>query len=281
MIREILNSSIVPSFGAGFARHELESAAPSLWRGLVGCWCPFMGPQGNVKLLDFGPNRIHGVMANLGSGAWVYGPRGAALNFAAGSELLTLGTSLCDLNKSFSIFAYAKFANATSNTYSIVSASIGGSGADSYFIFLPRALTPGLTMQYDTGAAAVQYTGVPSRNITANTWHMCGLVRDKDFPAINIYQDDDNVYSNPSFSITNDDAVGQTWCGFSWSPAGNVANASFDMILIYDRAIRPEEQRAIAAGLTPLHTAEGIYDLLKASSGAGSAALRTLLMGVG
>lgn len=53
----------LPSYRQGFARSAAESAFPSQWRGLVGAWCPFLGPSG-LTLFDWSGFKAHGTLNN-------------------------------------------------------------------------------------------------------------------------------------------------------------------------------------------------------------------------
>jgi hypothetical protein len=47
-----------------YARDAGESAHPELWRGLLSCWAPSLGEQGN-QVRDVGPNKNHGTLTNF------------------------------------------------------------------------------------------------------------------------------------------------------------------------------------------------------------------------
>jgi hypothetical protein len=54
----------MPSYSQGFARYAAQSEAPGLWRGLVGSWCPFLGPTG-LTLRDWSGHHNHGTLTTM------------------------------------------------------------------------------------------------------------------------------------------------------------------------------------------------------------------------
>ncbi len=88
--------SHTPSWKQGFARNAAESAAPGLWKGLVGLWVPSLGPTG-LTLRDLCGAGNHGALTNMDPATdWVTtGQRGIpwALDFAGGAtdETVDLG----------------------------------------------------------------------------------------------------------------------------------------------------------------------------------------------
>ncbi len=56
--------SHTPSYKQGYARNAAESAAPGLWKGLVGPWAPSLGPTG-LTLRDLSGFGNHGTLTNM------------------------------------------------------------------------------------------------------------------------------------------------------------------------------------------------------------------------
>ena len=74
-------SLIIPSYKTGFARRAAEAEYPNLWKGLVGSWCPHLGPSG-LTLYDHGANRYNGTLVNMvPSSDWLMTEKGWALDF--------------------------------------------------------------------------------------------------------------------------------------------------------------------------------------------------------
>lgn len=72
---------LIPSFAQGYADSAAVSDAPNLWRGLVGAWCPFLGPTG-VMLRDISGYGNHAsFVGGLTPSAWVIDQKGQSLDF--------------------------------------------------------------------------------------------------------------------------------------------------------------------------------------------------------
>ena len=250
-----LSDLILPSFAAGYAQNKSLSAFPELWDGLIGCWCPFMGPQVN-KLLDFSGRKNHGVMTGFTNDSWVPGPRGWALKFTATAERIVCGTSLFRMTTSRTILARVKATDFASNTYAFYSNTINADTTKSYEMLLPRHSlnVNGLCWQSDLGPGNATFTQ-PDYDMIVDHWHYVGMARNGPGAITNTYQDgmllDSRSVSN---GFVND--TGQTFCIGSQNGAGNILKGAIDMLLLYDRQLRPELVEVICEGATPLHVAE-------------------------
>ena len=251
---------ITPSFAAGFAMNQSQAAFPELWDGLIGCWCPFVGPQVNL-LLDFSGRKNHGVMTGFTNDAWVPGPRGWALAFAGASEKIICGTSLFRMTFPRSVIARVKVADTTHSTYSFYTATIGADGTKSYEFLMHRATVSGLCWQMDTGPGTALFSS-PSANMVANKWTYVAMARNASGAATVIYQDSLQLDSR-SFTNAFANDTGQVFCIGSQDGAGVVLNGAIDMLLLYDRQLRPGLINEISEGATPLHLAQHTIPALK------------------
>jgi len=250
-----LSDLITPSFAAGYAQNKSLSAFPELWDGLIGCWCPFMGPQVNT-LLDFSGRKNHGVMTGFTNDSWVPGPRGWALKFTATAERIVCGTSLFRMTQSRTILGRVKATDFLSNTYAFYTNTINADTTKSYEMLLPRHSlnVNGLCWQSDLGPGNATFTQ-PDYDMIEDHWHYIGMARNGPGAITNTYQDgmllDSRSVSN---GFVND--TGQTFCIGSQNGAGNILKGAIDMLLLYDRQLRPELVEIICEGATPLHLAE-------------------------
>jgi len=89
-----MSSSLsIPSYQQGFARSASESEYPELWRGLVGAWCPFLGPTG-WTLQDVSGWGNHGTLTNMDPATdWIVTDKGWALDFDGVSDAVILHAS--------------------------------------------------------------------------------------------------------------------------------------------------------------------------------------------
>ena len=90
-----------PSYWNGFAHSAGESAYPESWKGLIGAWCPSLGPSGST-LRDLSGFGRHGTLGNMDPATdWIIGanPRvpGYTLDFDGTNDHIEID-ALTDLN---------------------------------------------------------------------------------------------------------------------------------------------------------------------------------------
>jgi len=75
----------------GFARKMGEAAFPWLWQGLIGAWCPGLGPSG-LKLFDHSGRGHTGTLTNMDPGTdWVIDQGLQALEFDGVNDFVDIG----------------------------------------------------------------------------------------------------------------------------------------------------------------------------------------------
>jgi len=103
---------------------------PSLRNGLVGAWCPSLGPTGFL-LLDRSRNN-HGTLTNMDPGSdWVISNGRYALDFDGSNDSVVMATDLPDLPQ-WSVSAWARWPAVAGGAYSVLFAgkfgSVSGNG---------------------------------------------------------------------------------------------------------------------------------------------------------
>lgn len=58
----------LPTYKQGYAKNPEESFYPEDWQGLIGAWCPFLGPTG-LTLFDHSGYKNHGSLVNMSPGS--------------------------------------------------------------------------------------------------------------------------------------------------------------------------------------------------------------------
>jgi hypothetical protein len=82
-----------------FGTHD-ESAHPRLWDGVVGAWCPSLGPTGS-RLHDMGGRSNWGTLTNMDNATdWVINDGQYALDFDSTNDHVDTGTQLAFLDGS-------------------------------------------------------------------------------------------------------------------------------------------------------------------------------------
>ncbi len=113
-------SNHTPSWKQGFARYGHLSAAPGLWKGLVGSWVSGLGPTG-LTLRDVSNHGNHGTLTNMDPTDWVTtGQRGIpwALDFDGDNDYIVPAVDI-DYTDYETISLWLKL-GATNDIYGII-----------------------------------------------------------------------------------------------------------------------------------------------------------------
>lgn len=233
-------SNLIPSYKQGFARCAAESKYPELWRGLVGAWCPFLGPTG-WDLCDWSGHHNDGALADPEMNpatAWVRDRRWA-LEFDGDNDYMDAGgdSSLDFGTGDFSIVLGLKSDTPTDN-YNIA----GNRQAAPYqgWFFQWNLTTGKLRFHTYSSAAKEVYTQNP---VSRNEWHHIAAVRNG--TALQIYVDG-SLENQAIEAVQNVDSSANTYIAqdpFTLSVYGNDDHYDgiIDHAYIYNRAPSAEE----------------------------------------
>ena len=120
----------IPSWAHGFARNAAESAAPDLWRGLVGAWVPALGPTGGT-LHDVAGSARDGTLTNMDPATdWVVGSPGSVLDFDGSNDYVNVPIAGLPVVEPLTMIAVAMSHNITTMQTLI---SLGNNGPKGYF----------------------------------------------------------------------------------------------------------------------------------------------------
>ena len=92
---QVFGQSLPPSYKQGFARNITESTESTLWRGLIGAWCPSLGIIGLNTLFDVSGHNNTGTFAGtvLGSN-WVIGTEGYGYDLLGSDDYIDILSSV-------------------------------------------------------------------------------------------------------------------------------------------------------------------------------------------
>jgi len=96
-----------PSYTEGFARNQSESANPNLWDGLVGAWCPSLGPTGTT-LRDISNNHRHGAFTYMDGSNWGISKNGYVLDYDGSSDYIGVSNFTYAFTDQITISAWMK-----------------------------------------------------------------------------------------------------------------------------------------------------------------------------
>ena len=108
----------------------------NILQGLVGAWCPTLGPSG-YALLDRSVRSNHGTLTNMDAGSdWVSTPSGWALDYDGTNDHVTIGNKLNDVIAGASArFTITQWIRTSQNINQLnVSKLDGGAGQRQFFI---------------------------------------------------------------------------------------------------------------------------------------------------
>ena len=166
-------------------------------------------------------------------------------NLDGTNDYINLGTSPISFLKPFTITAWIRLADITSNSYVIVGLSFTDT-VHSYALFMHRADKGGLTLQYtDSGSSAI-FPPNASQNATANIWTHAAVVVNAPTSTVDIYQNGVNVSHTTSFTINPLNVTGQSYSIGVWgtnNPVSNFFKGAIDDVKLYDKALSAEEVR--------------------------------------
>jgi len=257
-------------YKTGYAKYAHQSESPEEWRGLIGAFCPYLGPTGN-QVFDFSRVREHGTLSGLSAADdWIADEGGYGLYFDGTSDHIDIGTGRLPNTADFTLTSWVKHDN-TGNTNSVLFAQ---TSAD--FIFSSNSQFGGASDQIRLVMDAEILVG-PS--INDGIWHHVVLTR-----KVNTY----DLYVDGLFNTTGTSArnpgTGTSYIGQRVDGGSTQSHLGLlDDIRIYDRVlsdglIKQMYENGRASMFVPT---EAVFDAGIGLSSGGDG-LRTLaLTGVG
>ena len=140
----------------------------NLLTGLVGAWCPSLGPSG-YALLDRSGRGNHGTLTNMDAGSdWVGTPGGWALDYDGTNDYVNCGTSRQLQPAECSYFAWIKPNATQSGTYNQI---MGWDSGNSFTSVSTLLLKSNLKLAfYVSGGPYGSYDGNGSITLSAGVW---------------------------------------------------------------------------------------------------------------
>lgn len=212
----------------------------SLRQGLVGAWCPSLGPSGNT-LLDRSGYGNHGTLTNMDAGTdWVGSRYGWALDFDGTNDyvgFLPLAPAL-----GFSFSAWFRAASTSRALHSVFANSTDYS--PDIYLHLERVATDTYAMNFYDGG---RYLGASS-SFTLNTdWHHYAWTTSLS-GTITYYRDGISMGTASTWSPVNDNATTATLGGIiALLGSGFAAQGQLDDCRRSLRPWTPAEIRLLAS----------------------------------
>lgn len=246
----------------------------SLRQGLVGAWCPSLGPSGNT-LIDRSGYGNHGTLTNMDAGTdWVASQYGWALDFDGTNDFVNLGYHpMFDLatTKTVAIWVYARSFDGSFSTNDIISTdSILGVRTWQFNTTNPNGVSTDARINvFSFGTSGgIRDIASTAELLTINRWHHVGFTSPDKLAtpaAIKIYVDGVQVNTTDLSSGTFGEAntlTDNNRLQLGWRPGNNNVDVSWnglqDDCRLYNRVLSPSEFRLLASergiGLKPERT---------------------------
>lgn len=220
---------------ADYGTHD-ESARPELWAGCVGAWCPSLGPTGD-RLHDFSGRQNWGTLTNMDpSTDWVVSGGGYALDFDGTDDLVPIPYEN-SASLSVSCWVFARNINNASGEYYVSKWGANPTTAENDF-YLGSFANNWIAR---SGNGSSGSTSLAQSAATANRWTHLAISRDASTLRLFV----DGVETN-SVSAVGFQGGGTATTRLCFITALPYANCQLDDIRIYNRALHPEEIRALA-----------------------------------
>ena len=155
-----------------FGTHD-ESAYPELWRGVVGAWCPSLGPTGS-RLYDFSRFSSYGTLTNMyPTTDWVVDGGQYALDFDGSNDSVVMQNSQAlNLFHVVAISAWVKPFSVSGQYRAMVYKATNTSQAGYHF-----GIAPDTRLLLGLRANAHWIAFFSSHNMVANVWqHIYGHI---------------------------------------------------------------------------------------------------------
>ena len=214
----------------------------NLLTGLVGAWCPSLGPSG-YTLLDRSGRGNHGTLTNMDAGAWV-GSNGWALSFDGTNDYVVIPTRqfyvLRNTNKT--VAAWVKTSTPGTNYRTVFS-------VDQTFAL---TIKNSVLITYDWAAASDRSSGV---NVANGQWrHLAVAIRSGVTGGSQLYVDGQAagaafLYSDQVGNATNDASVMTALTSANVpvpAPNAEYVNGQLDDVRLYSRCLTAAEIAILA-----------------------------------
>ena len=220
-----------------------ESTVPQLWKGVVGAWCPSLGPTGS-RLHDFSRFNNWGTLTNMDPLTdWVVDGGQYALDFDAVNDYVVAG-SLPDFPNdcTWSAWGYVYAGDTGSDSILLRTTTVlGGAARNGVTILLyPPEYTSKAAVEITIGTT--RYV-VPSDNTLAReTWYLITGVRRSG--TLEMFVDGKQQASTASYTgtITNESS---TYFGKSPDYTPSALRTRGDAWCVWNRALTPNEIREL------------------------------------
>lgn len=220
---------------ADYGTHD-ESARPELWAGCVGAWCPSLGATG-TRLHDFSACVGWGELQAMDPATdWPVSGGGICLDFEGVNSYVTLPYKNTE-TLTVACWVFARNINDASGQYYVSKWGANPTLAENDF-YLGSFANNWIARSGDGSSGS---TSLAQSAATANRWTHLAISRDASTLRLFV----DGVETN-SVSAVGFQGGGTATTRLCFITALPYANCQLDDIRIYNRALHPEEIRALA-----------------------------------
>jgi hypothetical protein len=214
-----------------------ESAHPQLWDGVVGAWCPSLGPTGS-RLHDMSGRSNWGTLTNMDNATdWVVDGGQYALDFDGSNDYVQCGLAPV-LRSQFAISLWFRPTSLAKSQVYLLSALVAGGGDNSYSVIY----------EYVDDTVEFYHRGTVLRAnsqiaVTETTW--THIAYSYDGATMRAYKNGAQVNSQAAITTLETNVGNLLFASFA--DGGQFAQVQMDDIRIYNRPLAAAETAMLAS----------------------------------
>jgi hypothetical protein len=215
-----------------FGTHD-ESAYPELWDGVVGAWCPSLGPTG-LRLHDHSRRNNWGTLTNMDAATdWTVSGGQYALDFDGVDDYVRVPS----VPQWRAVSAWVSLT--TTGVLQMIADGYNGTPDDrGFLLFADASGKARIDGRNSTGT--YRSSGASTTTITGVGWvHLVGQYSDRLQIYVNGVLESQTASALTAFSTMPDLNIGAL--GFAGLPESGYVNGRIDNVVLYDRALSANE----------------------------------------
>ena len=217
-----------------------ESAYPELWDGVVGAWCPSLGPTG-LRLHDHSRRNNWGTLSNMDAATdWTVSGGQYALDFDGTNDYVRVAEGMPQW-RAISVWVSLN----TTGTAQNIAESYGASAVSKGLLLYASSAGKAAFDGRDSGGA-YRSSGVSTTTVVNVGWvHLFGQYSDRLQIYVNGVLESQTATTLSGFATTVDLNIGGLDTGGEVPPTTAWTSGMIDDLVLYDRALSPHEIRRL------------------------------------